>query len=68
MIVTERAVFKVKPEGNGLLLVEVAEGETVDSIRECTEASFEVAEGLETIKRTGKPRHSMMMPPDRQEA
>lgn len=62
MIVTERAVFKVKPEGNGLLLVEVAEGETIDSIRECTEANFEVAEALQSMKRTGKPRHSMMDP------
>ena len=62
LIVTERAVFKVKPEGNGLLLLEISDGETVESIRECTEASFEVSEGLQTMRSTGKPRHSMMDP------
>ncbi|RMD19125.1 succinyl-CoA--3-ketoacid-CoA transferase, partial [Corynebacterium gottingense] len=42
LIITNLAVFKVDPK-NGLTLVEVAPGETVDSVREATEAPFEVA-------------------------
>lgn len=45
LIVTNYAVFEVD-EKKGLTLVEVAEGETVDSVREVTEAPFEVADAL----------------------
>lgn len=41
-IVTERAYFKVTEEG--LVLMEVAEGFTIEDIRECTEADFTCAE------------------------
>lgn len=40
MIVTDRAVFKVDDK-KGLTLVQVADGETVDSVREVTDAPFE---------------------------
>lgn len=43
-IVTERCYFEVTK--NGLLLRELAEGYTVEDIRECTEADFEVAENI----------------------
>lgn len=45
MIVTNYAVFSVD-EQEGLTLVQVAEGETVDSVREVTDADFKVAEGV----------------------
>ena len=41
-IITNLAVFAVD-EKQGLTLTEVAPGETVDSVREATEAPFEVA-------------------------
>lgn len=46
MIVTNYAVFSVSAE-EGLTLLQVAEGETVDSVREVTEAEFSLADGLE---------------------
>ncbi|WP_394280916.1 3-oxoacid CoA-transferase subunit B [Corynebacterium sp.] len=45
LIVTNYAVFSVDAKA-GLTLVEVAEGETVDSVREVTEAPFAIAEGV----------------------
>ncbi|MGV0419419.1 3-oxoacid CoA-transferase subunit B [Corynebacterium segmentosum] len=42
LIITDRAVFTVD-ELEGLTLIEVAEGETEDSIREVTDAPFKVA-------------------------
>lgn len=45
MIVTNYAVFSVD-EQEGLTLLQVAEGETVDSVREVTDADFKVAEGV----------------------
>jgi 3-oxoacid CoA-transferase subunit B len=44
-IITDRAVFDVTEAG--LLLLELAPGETVESVRELTGAPFEVAESLE---------------------
>lgn len=41
-IVTERCYFKVTPEG--LVLMELAPGYTVEDIRACTDADFTVAE------------------------
>lgn len=43
-IVTERAYFKVTEEG--LVLMEVAEGYTIDDIRACTDADFICAEEI----------------------
>lgn len=44
-IVTDLAVFRVAPAG-GLRLVECAQGVTVDRVRECTDAPFEVDAAL----------------------
>ena len=49
MIITERAVFDVI-RGKGLILKEIAPGYTVDDIRACTEADFEVSPDLKTIE------------------
>ncbi|WP_232696685.1 CoA transferase subunit B [Brevibacillus daliensis] len=46
-IITDRAVFDVTSEG--LLLIEVVDGFTVEDIKECTAASFKVAEGVKTV-------------------
>jgi 3-oxoacid CoA-transferase subunit B len=43
-IITDRAVLDVTPDG--LLLVEVAPGHTVEEIRSCTEPPLSVAAGL----------------------
>ena len=51
-IVTDLGWFDVVDDGQGgkkLVLTEIAPGETVDGIRERTEARFEVAEPLKTI-------------------
>ena len=51
-VVTDRGWFDVveKPDGSrGLVLREIAPGETVEGIREITGASFEVASGLATV-------------------
>ncbi len=45
-IITEKAVFDVLPDGNGLRLLELGEGETVESVRAATGCAFEVAEPL----------------------
>lgn len=45
LIVTNYAVFSVDP-AEGLTLIEVAEGETVDSVREVTEAPFKVHDAI----------------------
>lgn len=45
MIISSHAVFTVDPL-EGLTLVGCADGVTVDEVRELTDASFEVAEGL----------------------
>ena len=45
MIITELAVFKVKPEG-GLILLEVAEESSLEEVRSKTEAEFEVSDNL----------------------
>jgi len=48
-IITEKAVFEVLPESNGLKLTEYAPGETVESLRECTAAPFTVCENLKEM-------------------
>jgi len=50
MIVTEKAVFDVLPDGQGLKLLELAPGETVESVRACTAAPFEVADDVGPMK------------------
>ncbi|MCW5945788.1 MAG: CoA transferase subunit B [Fimbriimonadales bacterium] len=47
-IITEMAVFDVKPEG-GLLLIEHAPGVTVDDIRKATGCDFEVSPNLKAM-------------------
>ena len=41
-IITEKGVFSVLPDGQGLQLIEIADGVTVDELRACTEAEFRV--------------------------
>jgi len=48
MIVTDKAVFDVDQE-RGLTLKEIAEGQTVDDIKEATGCEFEVASDLKTV-------------------
>jgi len=48
MIITEKAVFDVDHE-HGLTLKEIAEGQTVDEIKEATGCAFEVAPDLKTM-------------------
>jgi 3-oxoacid CoA-transferase len=50
LIITDMAVFEVDRKRGGLTLTEVAEGVTVDQVREKTDAEFRVAEGLETMQ------------------
>ncbi|GMH98328.1 hypothetical protein TrVE_jg12914 [Triparma verrucosa] len=61
-IITEKAVFKVLPDLNGLQLIEVGKGETVDTIREVTEAPFTVSDDVKPMRESRLPRHSMMSP------
>lgn len=50
VIITEKAVFEVT--GDGLVLAELAEGQTVDDIRQITEADFVVAENVRPYQLT----------------
>jgi 3-oxoacid CoA-transferase subunit B len=45
-VITDLAVFDVKPNGAGLELIELAPGVTVDEVKAKTEASFTVSQGL----------------------
>jgi len=49
-LVTEKAVFDVLPDGQGLVLLEVAPGLSVDDIRAVTEADFTVSDNLKEIE------------------
>lgn len=48
LVVTELAVFAVHPD-TGFTLLEIASGESVDSIRSATEAAFKVHSNLKVI-------------------
>jgi len=45
-IITDLAVFDVKPDGSGLVLIELAEGVTLEEVAQKTEAAYEVAPEL----------------------
>ena len=45
-VITEKGVFTVLPDGNGLQLEEIGEGETVESVRASTGADFTVVDNL----------------------
>ena len=45
-VITEKGVFTVLPEGNGLQLEEIGEGETVESVHASTGADFTVVDNL----------------------
>ncbi|MNR35125.1 Succinyl-CoA:3-ketoacid coenzyme A transferase subunit B [compost metagenome] len=45
-IITDLAVFDVKPDSSGLELIELAEGVTLDEVAAKTEAGYTVAAGL----------------------
>jgi len=47
MIITEKCVMDVKPDGSGLILRELAPGVTIDDIKATTEANFEVGDVIE---------------------
>jgi 3-oxoacid CoA-transferase subunit B len=46
LIITDLAVFDVKPDGSGLVLIELADGVTLDEVAQKTEAAYEVAPEL----------------------
>ena len=48
LIITDMCVFEVS-RGKGITLVELADGVTLDEVREKTEAAFEVADDLKTV-------------------
>ena len=48
-IITDLAVFDVKPDGSGLELIELADGVTLDEVREKTEADFTVSEKVNSL-------------------
>ena len=48
LIITDLCVFEVS-RGKGIKLVELADGATLDEVREKTEAAFEVADDLKTV-------------------
>ena len=48
-IITDLAVFDVKPDRSGLELVELADGVTLDEVREKTEADFTVSEKVNSL-------------------
>ena len=45
-IITDLAVFDVKPDGSGLILIELADGVTLDEVAQKTEAAYEVSPEL----------------------
>ena len=45
-IITDLAVFDVKPDGSGLELIELADGVTLEEVSEKTEASYTVSQSL----------------------
>ena len=45
-IITDLAVFDVKPDGQGLELIELADGVTLDEVAAKTEAAYTVAAGV----------------------
>lgn len=45
-IITDLATFDVKKDGSGLILIELAEGVTLDEVAAKTEAAYEVAKTL----------------------
>ncbi|WP_396593924.1 3-oxoacid CoA-transferase subunit B [Brevundimonas sp. R86498] len=46
-IITDLAVFDVKPDGTGLELVELAEGVTLDEVAAKTEATYTISQSFE---------------------
>jgi 3-oxoacid CoA-transferase B subunit len=61
MIITELGVFEVKKDGTGLILIEHAEGVSVEEIRSKTEAAFEVSPNLKIMQHA--PMNTKHAPP-----
>jgi 3-oxoacid CoA-transferase subunit B len=49
LIISDLAVFNVKPKGAGLELIELADGVSMDEVKAKTEADFTVAEQLKAV-------------------
>jgi len=45
-VITEKGVFEVLPDGSGLQLQEIGEGETLESVRAATGTPFTVIDNL----------------------
>lgn len=48
-VITEKAVFKVDRSQGGLVLAEIADGETVESIAKVTGCDFKIADDLKPM-------------------
>jgi 3-oxoacid CoA-transferase subunit B len=48
-VITDLATFDVKPDGSGLVLIELADGVTLEEVAAKTEAAYEIAPGLKTV-------------------
>ena len=49
-VITEKGVFQVLPDGNGLQMIEIAEGESVESVRAATDAELIIADDLKPMR------------------
>ena len=49
-VITEKGVFQVLPDGNGLQMIEIAEGESVESVRAATGAELSIADHLKPMR------------------
>ena len=49
-VITEKGVFQVLPDGNGLQMIEIADGESVESVRAATGAELSIADDLKPMR------------------
>ena len=45
-IITELAVFEVKPDGQGLILTDISNESSLEEVQEKTEAEFEISKDI----------------------
>lgn len=53
-VITEKCVFKIDRSRGGLVLTEIAAGETVESIAKATASDFKVADDVKPMGQIGK--------------